>query len=299
MNRSVLLLLLLLGCYLSGDCLLSQAANPVADTLHFELTTANNIRIQAVVNDQDTVQLMLHTAANAVTLIESVTAELNSLTWTTVDSAQSWGGSHAARRSDHNRLAIGNLAWDSLSIWENTLSGPQTDGKFGLDLFAGQVVEINFDAGIVVLHPHLPERAKTYQRLAIAEERGLFFIEATASVGANEFRNRFLIHSGYGGAILFDDEFARRINEEEPLTVTAESELRDSYGNVIKTQKAILPALHLGSEVLADIPVGFFAGAIGRQKMSVMGGAVLKRFNLFLDAERKYIYLTRNTLKDW
>ena len=40
--------------------------------------------------------------------------------------------------------------------------------------------------------------------------------------------------------------------------------------------------------------VGFFEGAIGIQKMSILGGDILKRFNIIIDAERKFIYLKTN-----
>jgi hypothetical protein len=76
-----------------------------------------------------------------------------------------------------------------------------------------------------------------------------------------------------------------------------EKELKDSYGNIIKTQKAILPAFKIGNTTLSHVPVGFFAGAIGRQKMSIIGGDILKRFNIIIDAQREYIYLKPNSLK--
>ena len=50
--------------------------------------------------------------------------------------------------------------------------------------------------------------------------------------------------------------------------------------------------------MLDDITVGFFSGAIGRQKMSVLGGNVLKRFNILIDSEREHIYLKSNGLVD-
>lgn len=48
---------------------------------------------------------------------------------------------------------------------------------------------------------------------------------------------------------------------------------------------------------MINIPVGFFTGALGRQKMSIVGGDLLKRFNLIIDAERANIYLKENKLK--
>ena len=42
----------------------------------FRLTSSNNISVQAVLNDKDTVKLMFHTAANSVTLTEDAVKNL-------------------------------------------------------------------------------------------------------------------------------------------------------------------------------------------------------------------------------
>lgn len=68
----------------------------------------------------------------------------------------------------------------------------------------------------------------------------------------------------------------------EKLKIIGEKELKDSYGNIIKTQKAILPAFKIGHTTRSLVPVGFFAGAIGRQKMSIIGGDILSFLVFFL-----------------
>lgn len=80
----------------------------------------------------------------------------------------------------------------------------------------------------------------------------------------------------------------------EKLIITGEKQLKDSYGNIIKVQKAILPIFSIGSINLKDVPVGFFTGAMGNQKISVIGGDILKRFQIIIDAKREFIYLKPN-----
>ncbi len=106
-----------------------------------------------------------------------------------------------------------------------------------------------------------------------------------------------LIHSGYSGSILLDDQFVADNKLGEKLKVIDEKELKDSFGHILKTEKAIMPGFVIGKEKLSNVPVGFFQGAIGRQKMSIMGGDLLKRFNIIIDADRQYIYLKANHLK--
>ena len=122
------------------------------------------------------------------------------------------------------------------------------------------------------------------------------FIEATSQVNGKEYANRFLIHTGYGGTILYDDQFVADTRIGDHIEIIDEQALKDSYGNVIKTRKGMLDELVIGSTALRELPVGFFEGAIGRQKMSVMGGNILKRFNLIIDLDKSYIYLKINSL---
>ena len=67
--------------------------------------------------------------------------------------------------------------------------------------------------------------------------------------------------------------------------------LKDSFGNTIKVKKGILPVFMLGSSRLSNVPVGFFAGNIGAQKMSVIGGEILKQFNLIFDIANHDLYI--------
>ena len=269
-----------------------------ADTIPFVLTDQNNISVKAVINQLDTVDLMFHTAANDLTLIGEVAKHLKTIQWKQGDTVKSWGGEAEARYSESNTLQIGRFHWDSIGIWENKHSGPETAGKFGPNVFENKAIEIDFDENILIIHQELPEKVAEYDKLPLLYENGLLFIEGTSRIGDQAFPNQFLIHSGYGGAVLYDDKFVVESKIGTQIEITEEQELKDSYGNVLKTKKGNLPLFTIGTVQFKDIPVGFFEGAIGRQKMSVMGGNVLKRFNLVIDANRENIYIKSNGLKD-
>lgn len=273
-------------------------AHSLNDTIPFVLTDHNNISIQAIVNDRDTINLMFHTAASSVSLIEASTASMSSMQWDQNSKVKSWGGQSDSRISSHNKLNIGRQVWDSIPMWECQNSGPLTDGKFGPDLFSGKAIEINFDRLEIVLHPILPIIANQYEQQTIDHQGGMMFIDGRSMIGDSSITNRYLIHSGYGGTILYDDEFVATHGIGEHLEVLSEQELRDSYDNIIKVKKSKLSVFKIGDIAFGEIPVGFFEGAIGRQKMSMIGGNLLKRFNIILDADRTHIYLKSNGLKD-
>jgi hypothetical protein len=274
---------------------LSTYAQEKPTVIPFELTKHNVISVPAILNGKDTVHLMFHTAASSMTLIEESIKKLSSLRFSGTDTVNSWGGSgNASRFSTGNSLQIGSLTWEQVQIGENKNSGFGTDGKFGPDLFKGKVIEIDFDKKRIVLYNSLPAKTKRYTKLGLTFQHDNLFVEAICNTGADTARNRFLLHSGYSGSILFDDRFAADNKLSEKLKVINTKEARDSYNNVVKIQTAILPGFTLGNTTLQNMPVGFFDGAIGRQKMSAIGTDVLKRFNIIIDAQRTFVYLQPN-----
>lgn len=265
----------------------------------FQLTPFNNISINAILNNIDTIRLMFHTAASSVTMTVDATKKVKSLQFnSSTTGIKSWGGEkNDARLSENNTLQIGGMKWEGISIWENTFSGQNTDGKFGIDLFKGKVLMLDFEKKEFAVSDILPADIKKYQKLRLFYENDMMFLEAISSVNKVEVLNKFLIHSGYSGGILFDDKFVAENHIDDKLKIIGEKELKDSYGNIVKTKKAILPLLKVGKEKLSNVPVGFFIGALGRQKMSIMGADILKRFNIVIDSKREFIYLKSNKLK--
>lgn len=263
----------------------------------FKLTKHNNISVQAILNETDTVNLMFHTAASSVTLIESAAAKIKSIKFAGQDTVKSWGGESAARFSSNNSIHIGKIKFSNISIWENKHSGQETDGKFGMDLFKDKVIKIDFEKNVLIVSSALPGNMKKYEKHKLAFENEMMFLEASLRTGDAVLKNAFLLHSGYSGSLLLDDKFVNDNKIDQALKVTGEKKLQDSYGNTIKTIQAVLPLFKIGSMELTNVPVGFFSGSLGMQKISVIGGDVLKRFTIIIDSKRGYIYLKPNKLK--
>jgi hypothetical protein len=288
--------ILYIGLFLFSFCQTIRAQEKPT-IIPFELTPHNNLSILAVLNGKDTLHLMFHTAASSVTLIEESIQKLTSLHFSGADTVKSWGGGgNTSRYSENNTLQMGPLTWERLPIWEDKNSGPGTDGKFGPGLFKDKAIEIDFDKKVIVLHSSLPAKAKHYTKLKAEFKNDNLFVEATCNTGNQTITNRFLLHSGYSGSLLLDDQFVTSNKLGDQLKVIDTKELKDSYGHVLKVQKAILPRFIFGKTTLTNVPAGFFEGAIGRQKMSIIGGDLLKRFNIIIDASRTFVYLKPNKL---
>lgn len=299
MNKYPLLMVMLATSLL----LLSQEKQPspkntVLDSIPFKLTEHNNLSIKALFGNVDTLNLMFHTAASSVVLTKKATEKMKSIHWDSQSEVGSWGGRATSRYSENNTIQIGKLHRDDITVWEDINSGPTTDGKFGPDLFKGYAIEIDFDKNLLLLHKSLPRKTESYLKMPLIFEDGQLFIQGVCTINGVTYKNNFLIHSGYGGALLFDDKFAEESRIGERIEIIDKKELKDSFGNVVQVKKGLLPTFNLGILTLKDVPVGFFEGKIGQQQISMIGADVLKRFNIIIEANRAFIYLTPNQLNN-
>lgn len=274
----------------------AAASDNLPTVIPFTLTKWNNISIAAKVNEKESVELMFHTANQSVVLTVDAVKKMKHISFDQTGTANSWGGSSAMRFSKGNTLQIGDQIWKGLTIHEDNLSGRSTDGKFGPDLFVGKIIQLDFEKRCLLLYDSLPKLDDDYEKLDFEVRNGAMFIKAGFTVEDKAYSNELMIHSGYSGAMLLDDTFAEKHQLAEKLKTVSESELRDSFGNVLKTIKVVLPKFRLGKIEFADVPVGVFAGAIQRQKMSVLGGDILKRLDVVIDSEHSEIYLRPNKL---
>lgn len=294
--RQLTIVLMFAGLFLIGEAhqaVRARSANQREVIIPFTLTDQNNIVVKAKLNNTEELNLMFHTGASDVSLTEEAVRKIKSVRFTGSHQQEAWGGKANSRWSKGNLVEIGTVKRDNIVIWEDVNSGPGTDGKFGFDFFGKHIVEIDFDQRRLILHEQLPAKAKNYEHLAIENQNGNLMVQGSCLLEGKTYTNKFLIHSGYAGGILLDDAFAASTGVDGKIKITDESALKDSFGNTIKVKKGILPAFALGNAKLADVPAGFFAGQIGRQKMSVMGGAILKQFNLIFDIAKSDFYLQK------
>ena len=274
-------------------CLTCCAAPAPWVAIPFTCTTADNLVVHATLNGRDPVDLMFHTAIDSVSLTKAAIARLTTFASDGSIDVRSWGGTTSARHSRGNTLQIGPLTWRDLELTESELSGPGSDGKFGPNLFAGRVVELDFDRGELRLHEALPPHAAQFQQLELEEHNGMLFVVGEVVVGERTARTSFLLHTGFGGAALIDGQFVREQGLPTAPDPTAPT-LQDSYGNPVRTQRLQRTSLRLGNLVFDDVPAAVFPGQLGDRRTSVLGGAVLTRMDLILSADRRQLYVRSN-----
>lgn len=268
-----------------------ELSHTVSDTIPFALNQSNNICVPVVLNDVDSLSLMFHLAAGSIAMTTEGCLRAPSIMFDDTANMHTWGGQEQSRYSSSNALRIGNRSWKHLSITEDKHSGPGTDGKFGWNLFEKGILEVNFDEKFLLRHENLPKDVVNYEKLSVRIEGSSIFLSVGLEMGMDKISNEFLLHSGYGGSFLLDDEFVAKYDIGSKLETIGEKNLKDSMGNTITTKKVEVPIMSVGQHILTDVPAGFFEGAIGRQKMSVMGCDILRRFNFLFDFSDQVIYI--------
>lgn len=265
------------------------------DTLSFRLNKQSNICIKARINNSDTLTLMFHTSSTGVTITKESLKEKILLKNKQNTNIQTWGGRADAEFSEHNTLFINKLTWTDLTIFVNENSGPETDGKFGYDLFTEKIVSIDYDKNLIMVNENLPKNLKGYQKMKLFFSNGSMFIEGKLEIGDEVYQDKFMFHSGYGGAILLDPQIAEKYNMKSLKTIST-SELKDSYGNVFKIETKLLPKAKIGKKTIKNVPLSFAARS-SDIPMKVFGNDLLKRFNVIFDFQKNEIYLKPNGLR--
>jgi len=284
---------------ISRNALQTDKARPAVESespveIPFELTEHNNISIDAVLNEKHELVLMFHTAVDEVSIVQNTLEKLPDIKLDLEANVESWGGGSKTCFGRGFKLSLGPVQLDNVTIFQSKFSGHQTEGKFGPRQFKSQFVEVDFTRSRFLLHQTVPKKTSGWERVAVTAENGMMFIDGNIHDGEDLIEQRFLIHSGYSSFALLDDEFVAKHTYVDELEIIDESKLTDSSGNTLKTKKALLPRFSIGSIEFDNVPVSFFSGAIGRQKISMLGGDFLKRFDLVFDLENNALYLTKS-----
>lgn len=272
---------------------LSIRENREETSVPFTLTSENVMLVEGRLNDGEPMKLMVHTAETDLTLTEDyVRSHDDRIHWDGKVDVQAWGGHAEQRSSKNNKLLLGTLSRENVTVWEDKHSGPGSDGKFGLDCLSSNVIELDFANAKIVLHETVPERDCLEIPARFDEEKCM--VPVRFRIESEEHEHHFLLHSGYAGGLLFDDAFVARVPVGNAVANTVESKLTDALGNTLRVTKGELSGATIGDQTLDHLPAGFFAGSIGSQKISVLGMAVIQRVHWIIDRKNQRLYVVRD-----
>ena len=261
----------------------------------FRLTKYNNIIVPVVINQKDTVQLMLHTGSDYVTIIEDSYKKMKSIAISdTLNNVTTWAGYSDMKMSQNNVIKIGDDTFNKIPIFIDKQSGHESDGKIGLKFFEGKYFEINFDENKLYVYDKAPTKLKKYTKLNSRYSQETLYIKAFPFIDKKPIETEFMIHTGFSGALMISDDFAKEYKLLEKFEIIGESKLSDAAGNVILSKKSILPDFELANQTFKNVPMSFFDSTIKIQHKNIMGGDLIKRFNLILNPEKDILYVKKS-----
>ncbi|GGC76503.1 hypothetical protein GCM10011387_32860 [Pedobacter quisquiliarum] len=261
----------------------------VHDTLKLHINEQNTLYVAAILNNKDSLTLNFDTGCTDLIITGEVLKT-------------KLGGAIELYKKDYI-LQLGKSRITT-KIYDAELTGHGTEGRFGWNFFKSNVVELDYDQGIMVIHNQLPKPVlsdKSYAKLPFMFMDGLPFIQSEISQNGKSLETYFLYDTGYQRTAMLDNEELQK--NHFPVSEMKEIKrvvMHGAQGNEIPVITSELDILKIGKFRLRDVPV---QQIIGRKPMQdrnahILGNEVLKRFNVFMDFKNGFVYLRPNKFWD-
>lgn len=267
------------------------------DTIPFTIGRDNGIHVKARLNGSDTLDFLFDTGASACVLASSVVPRVNIRM---DDSVQNTGadGVHTTPIGRGNRLQVGRLVWDNLSVLSIPYQNVPFDGVMGGNTFAGQRVEIDYERKRLIVYSEAMEIPAGYTRFPIRYFGDTPYIEAGVSTGDKIAKGWMLFDTGSDWSLYLSPAFVGKHGLAGVLPKIGTSVSKGSAGGRIESDLVVMPGLVIGKYELYRIPVTLGTGD-GKSEVGhndILGNLLLKRFNVILDYKNHFIYLKPNNL---
>ena len=254
------------------------------DTIPFELTAFNNIRVKSVLNKKDTIYLTFDTGAFGFFLTKKAIGEYFT---------PSNGTQLTMEDINNATFQIEDIEWNHQQIYPIETTGHFTEGMLGWNMFDGKVLEIDYDNHIMIAHTKRPEISKEYAEFKMEFMKEHFCIDIEMEEESQKYMNRYLFDSGYQRAVMLDDDLLKSSNfPKESLPVINETIMKNSRNEEIPIITVLGDKFHFGKYILKNVPsqINSYNKPSGFTT-HILGNEVLKRFNTILDFQENIVYL--------
>lgn len=267
------------------------------DTIPFILTSFNAIKVKAVINETDTLNLHFDVGSFGFHFTRDAILKKTKLL---PNQADALAGNTKPNYNNLNKavkLQMGTMVWNQQEILPTGITAHEMDGRFGWDLFEGKVVEINYDHNVLIIHSELPKTLKGYVKSKMGFARSFPYIKGTFEIANKKYIGNFSMDTGSEQAIILDSTWVAKQNFPQGLKLIKSSVLRDPRGVKYEIRVVESPLFKINSFALTDIPTLLLGSKnpVGFE-MNYLGNDLLKRFNMILDFKNDCLYLKPNKL---
>lgn len=264
------------------------------DTIPFTVRLDNKTYLKARVNKGKPMSFQFDLGATHCVVDESITAETG-IRWEGSAAMGSVQGTEQVRSSKYNTIHAGKISWDSIPLFSTKKTGWRSNGILGNSILLEQIIELNYDLNVLVIHHQLPVISESYHRIPFEMRDGVPFIPITIDNGKSKSTNWFMFDNGYSNCLLVDNNFAKA-NALYGTMKTVGS--RDNAMNG-KTETVLVPKMLIGDYAIVNVPIDLQNPQDAHPYDRVIAGNdLLKRFNVIIDYQENVIYFKPNALMD-
>ncbi|TDE43545.1 clan AA aspartic protease [Flavobacterium rhamnosiphilum] len=259
----------------------------ISDSIPLTINEQNTIFVKAIFNEKDTLNLNFDTGTTELILTNNVLK--NKLK------------SAPKLYNTFYNLKIGNTIY-ATKVYDAELTGHDTDGRFGWDIFKDKIVEINYDKNLLIIHSILPENVEKdtkFTKLSIDFYEDLFLVESEIKQCGVSNKELFLFDTGYQRTVMLDNDLLKQGEfPTEKMEVIKKVIMKGAQGNEIPVITSNLKLLKIGKYKLKNVPIQQLTTnkPLKNKNIHILGNEVLKRFNSFLDFQNNVVYLKPNHL---
>lgn len=276
----------LIAAILSSFFTLGLAQRKSFEKVPFELTPGNNIKVKTVLNKKDTLFLTFDTGAIDFYLTKvAIKKYLNpkGLKLTMADIS-------------NENFRIGNMQWDHQQIYPIEVAAQETEGMFGWNMFAGKILEINYDENVMTVHSILPKISRRYEKFEMEVLKEHFLINLEIAQDNQKIRSKFLFDTGFQKGLVLDNHLLTQQKfPTDKLHILKTTVLHNSNNEEIPLNTVNVQELWIGKYKIQNVsaelntqkkPAGYETNYIGSE--------ILKRFNIIIDFKNQIVYMKPN-----
>ncbi|HVU95278.1 MAG TPA: hypothetical protein VHE34_08645 [Puia sp.] len=265
------------------------------DTIPFKLTAYSAIAVRAIIDGHDTVSMHFDLSAFGLHLTKDAILHRTALLPNREEVLAGSAKPNYRKLNEVSTLRMGTLTWHDPVIAATDVTAHEMDGRIGWDVFEGKVVELNYERGIMVIHPRMPRGVKGYKRSKLDFIRSFPCAAGTFLIGGKEYSGDFLLDTGSDQGLLVDSSWAVQNHFPADLPVTGTQVVRDPRGRNFTMRKVTIPAVRLNGFVATQVP----AMLMGAQQpvgfpVNCFGNGLLRRYDLIVDFQKDELYLRPN-----
>jgi len=286
--------LLLSATFACTPTITHAAAAPI--TIPFEQDKDHRIYVRGTINQSPPLRFLLDTGADGLAVSR---ANQQRASLTVDDHSENTGadGVSILEYSTHNQVRIGGVQRHMGAVLVDYQNRP-FDAVVGWMFFAGKIVEINHDSGMLILHAQLPELVG-YSSANVRWIDNTPAVEVIVGEG-NAMHSAWLtLDTGSNGTLDFNHDFSAGHQLQQVFTrKVGTSRFTGSAGRVVRTVDVRIPSARVAGLSLGQPRASIAIDEDGASGDGTLGAETLRQFNLLLDTRTGAVYLRPNRLAE-